>query len=162
MEPRNQPPLKKCINTEESIQVTMHQEKIALGGMEAPHLTADEEARGRDKSPMFGRLSGSLLSTRGRAGLLTPLLCSHCFLTELQRGFHGNWTACSPGSTLTCSGRPLPDAPSNEGVPWAHACVLAQVNESVHQAQKVLQVCANPTCMGEHPGALRPYQLQSC
>lgn len=138
MEPRNQPPLKKnCINTKESIQVTMHQENIALGGMEAPHLTADEEARGRDKSPMFGRLSGSLLSTRGRAGLLTPLLGSHCFLTELREvstvtGRPALREAHSPvpgglfrmhHQRRVCLGPML--------VSW-HRCVLAQVNESVH------------------------------
>lgn len=99
VEPRNQPPLKKCLNTKESIQVTMHQESMALGGMEAPHLTAGEEARGRNKSLMFGRLSGKWvgreskhkgcpLSPRGRAGPRTPLLGSHCFLMNFERFPH--------------------------------------------------------------------------
>lgn len=94
---------------------------------------------------------GSRLSMGGRGGLLTLLLCSHCFLPELREVSTETGPAWSPGCPLICSRRPFPDTTSNEGVPWAHVCILAQVNKSVHQAQKALQACANPTCVGENP-----------
>lgn len=36
----------------------MHQENTGLGGIKVPHLTADKEARVRDKNLMLACLSG--------------------------------------------------------------------------------------------------------